>query len=425
MPVAPVPPAIGLVSPCGWGNLGDAAIQDAMIQNLRARIPGARLIGITLNPPDTTARHGIPAFPLSARPRPGRWVAAPASPATGDAKPSAVREALKRVPLVRPLVLAGRRALEPVAAELKHAAGAFRLARTLDLLVVSGGGQLDDKWGGPWGGPYDLWKWTLLARAAGARVAFASVGAESLNSRSSRVMARAALRTAAYRSYRDGASKQVIQDLGVGPDDPVVADLAFSLPGRWPPAPGRTPATVGVSPMAYCDPRSWPRKDEAIYRAYLRTLADAVTSLRAQGHSVVLFTSDHPDRRSVDDVLALLPPETAAAPRIESLDDLLRVLASVDLVIASRLHGVLLALLVGRPVLALAYHRKVRDQMNALGLADHCLDIEGPTPTTIVSRLNALAAQAPALGPAIAARTAALQTALAGQYDRLVALAAG
>src|ERR1700683_4407939 len=59
-------PRIALVTPYSGGNLGDAAIQDSMISNLRRRIPGAQFLGITLNGDNFLTKHGDGAFPLLA-----------------------------------------------------------------------------------------------------------------------------------------------------------------------------------------------------------------------------------------------------------------------------------------------------------------------------------------------------------------------
>lgn len=55
----------GLMGTFGFGNLGDAAIQEAMIQNIRKRYPEAEIFGFSLNPEDTEKRHGIPSFPIT------------------------------------------------------------------------------------------------------------------------------------------------------------------------------------------------------------------------------------------------------------------------------------------------------------------------------------------------------------------------
>lgn len=420
--MATTPPHVGLISPSGWGNLGDAAIQDAMILNLRTRIPAVRITGITLNTEDTMRRHGVAAFPLGGQARAGRWIAA-GPPASAESAPSSshggIRAFIKRIPFLVRLVQAGRRLVTPVAAEVEHLLQAARLVRSLDLLVVSGGGQVDDTWGGAFGGPYDLCKWGLLADAHGVPFVVASVGAESLASLVSRLLARAGLGVASYRSYRDAYSKSVVEDLGLGWDDPVVPDLAFSLPVTAATRLGRTPPVIGVSPIAYCDPRAWPRKDPAIFGAYLDTIVSVIHRLREDGHDVVLFTSDGPDRRVVDDIVARLPGAGLRVPDTRTLDDLFQALAEVDLVVASRLHGVLLSFLAGRPVLALSYHRKVRDHMEAMGLESSCLPLEGTTPAQVLEGLQALYRDSGRLVPAISREVAVRQDALAGQYDLL------
>ena len=48
----------------GYGNLGDAAVQEAVIANIRKRLPDVRLVGFSLVPDDTTERHGIPCYSI-------------------------------------------------------------------------------------------------------------------------------------------------------------------------------------------------------------------------------------------------------------------------------------------------------------------------------------------------------------------------
>ena len=56
-------PTFALVDCYTGGNLGDGAIQDAVIWNIRQRLPDAAIYGITLHPADTLQRHGIPSYP--------------------------------------------------------------------------------------------------------------------------------------------------------------------------------------------------------------------------------------------------------------------------------------------------------------------------------------------------------------------------
>ena len=91
----------------------------------------------------------------------------------------------------------------------------YLLLRKVDALVVAGGGQLDDEWGGSWGHPYTLMKWAVLARAAGSSVVFLSVGACRIDSQLTRTFLKAALSSARYRSYRDEESRRLA--IGITP----------------------------------------------------------------------------------------------------------------------------------------------------------------------------------------------------------------
>src|SRR4051812_46298282 len=95
---------IGFISPCGWGNLGDAAIVDSLIHGIRTRLPQARIVGFTLNPADTRARHGVDAYTCSAYSLPHYPSLEPsdgAPPSTSEVSSSGspLRGLLQRIPL--------------------------------------------------------------------------------------------------------------------------------------------------------------------------------------------------------------------------------------------------------------------------------------------------------------------------------------
>ncbi len=67
---------VALLTPYDGGNLGDSAIQEALIENLRCNAPDAELYGITLDPARTSTRHGIRCYPLNANSTPHYQAAA-------------------------------------------------------------------------------------------------------------------------------------------------------------------------------------------------------------------------------------------------------------------------------------------------------------------------------------------------------------
>ncbi len=389
---------VGLISPYTGGNLGNGAIISATIANIRKRVPDVEIIGITLNREDTQWRHGIAGFPLTGVP--GRYCASgPAGFETQETLWGRIKQWLKRLPLL------GRalRAIRPSAEELVHIQAAARMIRKLDVLIVPGGGALDDTWGGPWAHPWSLLKFGVLSRIFGVPFLFVSVGKESLACALSRGFARTALKLAAYRSFRENDSKAEVQKLLRSPRDPVYPDLAYSYPSsslptrRYCASPDER-LVVAVSPIAYCDPQAWPVKDEQRYLTYIRKLAEMVKWLIKQEYRVLLFATDGPDVRTVAHLQALISDgsvdstsaEVLPGPPAQTVDGLLQRICEADLVIASRLHGIILPHLLAIPVLAISYCRKVDVHMSDAGQDTYCVNIDRFDADELISRFNVL-----------------------------------
>jgi polysaccharide pyruvyl transferase WcaK-like protein len=265
--------------------------------------------------------------------------------------------------------------------------------------VVGGGGQLSDDFGGTWAFPYLVLKWTVMARVAGTRVLFVSVGAGPLDSRLARFFVKTALRLGAYRSFRDEGSRTVIASLGVSGS--VHADPAWALrveKARDVARPSAAALVVGLNPFPYQDARYWPGGERARYEAYLDTLAGLGEALLARGHSVVLFpTQLRSDPRVIADLKARLAargrpnlPGRLLERTVETVDDLVATLAPLDLVVSGRFHGILLAFLLGKPVVGLSYQSKIDELMRCAGQGAYVLSTTGLDTDTLIERVVAL-----------------------------------
>lgn len=210
------PRRIGLIATYSGGNLGDGAIQQAMLDNLIRRDPSAEVCGLTLCPADTKKRHGIPAFPITGLVLPyfsefeslfsdGTRNQSVVSDAETPARKSSTEDLacakpvrigrlegiieslrnVKNVPVLGGLLRYGVERLRNVkglAREVRQLWRSFLLTRRLDLIVVSGSGQLNEEWGGPWGLPYALFRWSLLARLTSTPFMVVSVGTSKVES---------------------------------------------------------------------------------------------------------------------------------------------------------------------------------------------------------------------------------------------------
>ncbi|HTS87419.1 MAG TPA: polysaccharide pyruvyl transferase family protein [Gemmatimonadales bacterium] len=418
-------PTVLLLNPSGWGNLGDAAILDATIQAIRSHWPSARIVGVTLAPGDTEARHGIEGFLLAGRSLSGYgMIGRPerGERPMGNRLPGVTR--LWRIPFLRqPLRFVNDTALT-LLAEPGHGREAARLVAGSDLVVAAGGGQLDEFWGGPWGHPFALYKWGRLARRARVPFALISVGMCELETARARWLVRRAVGQADYRSFRDKVSSRRAEALGLKAPLPVVPDLAYGIPLPRPAIPVGTGSArrVGVSPIAYRDPRVWPGGDPAFFSGYVQRLAAVVRGLLADGCEVSLFGTDWCDWAVVEDLRAVLTPAERAAVRVadtKSVSSLLEYLVGLDLVLASRLHGLLLAQRAGRPTIALSYDLKVDTLMADMGLSHLCFPIANASADTLLAAYREMVPELAAIQGRVMDRVEAYHGRVMAQFDQM------
>ena len=427
---------IGLLTPYTGGNLGDGAIQEAVIQNIRMRYPDAAIFGITQDPDRTGVLHRIPCYPISSfstshygvmkEKRNSELLPSSGIKARLIAK---IKGTVRQVPFVSGLLRSAYRIFCQTSAEVVHTLEGFRLLKRADLLLVSGGGQLDDYWGGPWGHPFALFKWALISRATRTRFAFLSVGLCSSDSMLTRLFLEKALKWASYRSYRDWKSKGLLEGIEFTRNDPVFPDLAFSYaPGQEQedPVNKTNGKVVGVSPIAYLSQHSWPRQDQRVYRNYITKLAGFISGLLEKGFEILVFHTDDPDRLVIEELLGIMDkehgvkPERFRRPQIHDVEDLALHLSSIDFAVVSRLHGILLSYLVQKPVLAISYDRKVDTYMADMDQTEYCVDIHDFDVRALTQTFGSLAQHRGEIMRKTAERVAGNKKALMEQYDRVL-----
>ncbi len=434
---------IGIIGHGGTKNLGDEALFATVIQNVRRRLPEAEVIGFTINPADSRERHGIECFPIR---RLEETRAAVTQPSLASPEPNAppntpevigtlaaFRRTVKAIPGIRPLFLGSRwlaRTIVSVLAEPKFLIESYRRLKGVELLLAAGGQQLNDGYGGPWGYPFTLYKWTLLAKCAGAKIAFLSVGAGPIDSPLSKFFFKRVLNRVHYRSYRDGISSALIKNMGIKGSHPVLPDLVYSLRLPEPrPAPSDgARAVVGANPVPFFASHYWPAPDPARYQEYVRKLAGFAEWLDRSGHSVLFFpTQVRADVITIKDIRAAMngsghSPNLLTARPIQNLEDLVSEISRADLVVANRYHGILISLMMNKPVLGIAYHEKSRELMETAGQGDYVLKVDSFTVDDLIKRFQAMEANAPEIKKRIAERLTPLRNALEAQYDTVFGL---
>ena len=421
----------------GRGNLGDEATFAAVIHNIHVRHPCAEICAFTVNPADSQERHKIQAFPI----RRLRKVVDPGgNESQGTARNSQLRRIasrlkqwLKAVPVLGTVLRRLRDAVCGVWAGINELAFLLKSSRRLkqtDLFIVAGGGQLGDYFGGAWGYPYRILKWSLMAKARGAKVVFLSVGAGPIKSRVSKLFFRWSLSLASYRSFRDESSRQLIESLGVTGASYVSPDLVHGLQApETISVSHRAVKIVGINPLPFHDPRYWAEDSPGVYQRHVHTLASFAVGLIQGGYKVLMFpTQVRADPPVIEDVVSLirgslLPAscsDSLMCPPVSSFHDLLSAIAQTDLVVAGRYHGIIISLLMGRPVIALSYNQKTDDLMADMHLGDFVMDIGQCDVPWLVSCFERLRSDADDVRCRIESRRSDYRSALESQYSLLL-----
>jgi polysaccharide pyruvyl transferase WcaK-like protein len=387
---------IGIFGHVGNKNLGDEAIISAVIDNIRIRLPQAQIIGFTTNAEDTATRHNIPAHPIRRQiaGKRGGAVQAAGSNETHPAEKTGVVQQLKDWLKGMPWIFGTLKRIAGILALIKgiYQESTFlvkchRNLEGVDLLIIAGSQQLIDYVGGPWAFPYTLFKWSVIAKIIGTKVAFLSVGAGPIYTRLGRFFDKTALSLATYRSYRDDTSCRCVNQIGLKDDRRVIPDLAFSLNLDKYEKPGpcnKDSLVVGINPVPFDDGSYWIGGGRSAYQGFTETLAFFALWLIERGHKVKFFATQ----------LILDPPVIADIRRImvsnsknkdidanfleatvRSLKELIDEISEMDVVVATRYHGVVLSYAANKPVLGIAYQPKTADLMRSMGQSDYTVDI--------------------------------------------------
>ena len=200
----------------------------------------------------------------------------------------------------------------------------------------------------------------LAARLQGKPVLLWAQGLGPLRRRRSRLLVRALLAQCTACSWRDAESQALARQLGWRPSGPALGtDPVWSLAGEpWRGAGG--PLVLCFRPTAQLEGDRW--------RPWLAAL-----ELLAPEREVLWLPLHAQQDRGLLQQLAeqgLLSASLAARSRELSPDtpqDVIAVAAGAGLVLAMRLHGLILAALTGAPVVALSYDPKVSAAAEALG----------------------------------------------------------
>jgi len=309
----------------------------------------------------------------------------------------------------------------------------FRTAswvRKHDVVIVPGAGVLETTLPTrPWGLPYALFVLSASGRIFGTKVALVNVGASVINQRLTKWLLNSAARLAFYRSYRDILSRDAMQRRGLDTShDHVYPDLVFGMPA--PPDGPDDGQTVGVGLMAYHGGNDDRRSADEIYARYIEKMKCFVLWLVDSGHQIRLFGGDSRfDDSVVEELLADLRARRPNLERasvvvepVSSLAGLMREIALVDTVVATRYHNVVCALRLSKPTVSIGYAAKHDILMADMGLSEFCQSVVSLDVDRLIEQFTDLESRASELKRTMAERNAAKAHDLEHQFAVLSSL---
>lgn len=415
-------PRVGLFGILGAGNIGNDAQLETVLRYLQAEHPHAAVDAMCTGPERLTREYSIEAVPVRWRRKyakqtwHGRARQGAVSEATGHALPGKTATAMKGLEMGVGMII-----------------DAFRIAswvRRHDAVIVPGSGMLETSMPlRPWETPYEMFLLCVAGRLLQTKVALVSVGANVISQRVTGWLSTSAARFAFYRSYRDTLSRNAMRQRGLSTArDRVYPDLVFGTP--VPDYPPGDLHTVGVGVLDYYGTNDDRRRAAELHASYMEKMKFFIRWLTDSGYAVRLFVGDTNggDDSVVQEVLTDirahrpdLDPARVSAESVSSFSELMRQMASVGIVVASRYHNVMCAIKLSKPTISIGYSPKNTALMASVGLSEFCQDADSLDTDLLISQFMEAQKRSAQLKPVMAECCKAKAQELDRQFSELSA----
>jgi polysaccharide pyruvyl transferase CsaB len=309
------PRRIGISGSYGGMNLGDEAILEGMLKQLRAAVP-ADVTVFSRNPSDTVARHKV-----------------------------------EHAVAVRSLT---RREITPAVEDL-------------DLLILGGGGILYDR------DAETYLREVFLAQELGIPVMLYAISAGPLATETARRCVREALNASALITVRDRLGYRLLEDVGVTQEIHLTADPAFLIEPEKSPADALKEEGVEFDrPLVGFSVREpGPAAPDILPEEYYALLANAADFIVERlGADVVFVPMEKTDVQHSHAVVAHMQNAEKAEilRRRYSPGQILELMGHFEFAVGMRLHFLIFAALRGTPFAALPYASKVTGLLEDLDM---------------------------------------------------------
>ncbi|WP_106496181.1 polysaccharide pyruvyl transferase family protein [Lentibacillus sp. Marseille-P4043] len=252
------------------------------------------------------------------------------------------------------------------------------IIKKLDMLLVGGGGIFMDLYGTE-AFLFGMYGW--LGKLSKTPVILYGVGAGPIITRVGKVLLRSLAHLSKLVTVRDPRSKELLQSIGVKSPIHVIGDPAFQV--KKPKKIERTTngIQIGVTAVPFHHSSYWPNEDKQMYRDYIEGMAYNLDKLLTEypDASVNFFATKHPqDMMVTKEIKELMDLGDRCHICEDSLNhqEIVQFASEQDVVIGTRLHSLILALVTNTPIIAVSYHHKVKDFMDMIACGDYTIPID-------------------------------------------------
>jgi polysaccharide pyruvyl transferase CsaB len=253
----------------------------------------------------------------------------------------------------------------------------LKVVKTLDVLIIGGGGLLMDMY------KRDAPLYSSLAfigKLSGCKVIIYGVGAGPIQTPLGKRLIKYMVNAASLTTVRDEKSRNLLQSIGVQKGITIIPDPAFSLGDLKRKNKTVQIKKIGVTAVPYFSSFYWPESKPEVYEEYLNSMASNLDSLIEQKQvEVTLFSSKYPqDVQVTKDICERMIHKDRLTLIEDNLhpSDILNLVQKQDIIIGTRLHSLILSVAAGTPVIGIGYHQKVEAYMKRIEKEELFLSIE-------------------------------------------------
>ena len=318
-----------------------------------------------------------------------------------------------------------------------------RYLATSDLLFFGGGSIIKELYASVGRNPYSTLGMILgtvlfAKRLARKPVVMSNIGVGPITTPTGRRLARAILNCVDVLSVRDDTSLNTCLSLGVSPQkvrrvpdavfvNPCEALLSAASDELWPVTQTQVEGwgdSRGDGRLKVALNLNYDIENRAAWDNFVNQLADALTQWNAQT-PLTLHALPMQSKFKAHDDLSVLKAFQVRVPEIpmvlhdpQTAQAAAAIIDACDIVVAERLHTLVLSTILGKPFFGLIYDIKVKELIRYLGMLDHALDINQPfTADALLAGFQAVHAQRREISRQVAQRANELRAELNGYFD--------